>query len=139
MGIVRAGTDITIGGHSIGVGFALDAAVLLEKEGISCEVVNLRSIRPMDMDTINESIKKTNHLICVEGGWPQHGVGAEVCAQVVEGPAFYYLDAPIIRVTGADVPMPYAESCERQAIPNENVVIAAVKKALNWEGQHNAI
>ena len=89
--IMRPGTDITIVGHSIGVGFALDAAALLEKEGISCEVVNLRSIRPMDMDTINESIKKTNHCMTVEGGWPQHGVGAEISASISEGPAFHYL------------------------------------------------
>ena len=89
--IMRPGTDITIVGHSIGVGFALDAAAILEKEGISCEVVNLRSIRPMDMDTINESIKKTNHCMTVEGGWPQHGVGAEISASISEGPAFHYL------------------------------------------------
>merc|ERR1712062_901109 len=83
--IMRPGTDITIVGHSIGVGFALDAAVLLEKEGISCEVVNLRSIRPLDMDTINESIKKTNHCITVEAGpsmvWGQRSVPASPSAR----------------------------------------------------------
>merc|ERR1712096_565757 len=73
--IQRAGTDVTLVAHSIGVGFALDAATELAKEGINCEVINLRSIRPLDMDTVNESIKKTSHCITVEGGWPQHGVG----------------------------------------------------------------
>ena len=114
--VMRPGTDITIVGHSIGVGFAMDAAVELEKQGISCEVsaehqnifeisakkylqvINLRSIRPLDMDTINESIKKTNHCMTVEGGWPQHGVGAEISACITEGPAFHYLDAPVIRI-----------------------------------------
>jgi len=118
-------------GHSIGVHFCVQAAEELAKEGISCEVVNLRSIRPLDIDTVNQSIMKTNHLITVEGGWPQHGIGAEVCAQVVEGPAFHYLDAPIIRVAGADVPMPYAKSCEVAATPQANNVVQAVKKVLN--------
>merc|ERR1712025_821363 len=85
--VMRAGTDVTLVAHSIGVGFAVDAAAELAKEGISAEVINLRSIRPLDMDTVNESIKKTNHCITVEGGWPQHGVGAEVSASVAEGPA----------------------------------------------------
>jgi pyruvate dehydrogenase E1 component beta subunit len=128
--IMRAGTDITIVGHSIGVGFALDAAALLEKEGISCEVVNLRSIRPMDMDTINESIKKTNHCITVEGGWPQHGVGAEVSASISEGPAFHYLDAPVIRICGVDAPMPYAATLETAATPQPHNIVAAVKRML---------
>merc|ERR1712226_805535 len=128
--IQRAGTDITLVAHSIGVGFALDAAVLLEKEGISCEVVNLRSIRPMDMDTINESIKKTNHCITVEGGWPQHGVGAEVSAALSEGPAFHYLDAPVIRIAGVDAPMPYAAALEAAATPQPHNIVAAVKRML---------
>merc|ERR1712183_180515 len=129
--IQRAGTDISLVAHSIGVGFAMDAAELLAKEGISCEVVNLRSIRPLDMDTVNESVKKTGHAITVEGGWPQHGVGAEICAQVIEGPAFHYLDAPIIRVAGADVPMPYAVSLEKLATPQADTVANAVKRVLN--------
>ena len=128
--IMRPGTDITIVGHSIGVGFALDAAVLLEKEGISCEVVNLRSIRPLDMDTINESIKKTNHCITVEGGWPQHGVGAEISASISEGPAFHYLDAPVIRICGVDAPMPYAATLETAATPQPHNIVAAVKRML---------
>merc|ERR1719187_2303769 len=128
--VMKAGSDITIVGHSIGVGFAMDAAVELEKQGISCEVINLRSIRPLDMDTINESIKKTNHCIPVEGGWPQHGVGAEISAGISEGPAFHYLDAPVIRVTGADAPMPYAAAAEAAATPQPHNVIGAVKKVL---------
>merc|ERR1719221_845905 len=115
--IHRAGTDISLVAHSIGVGFAMDAADILAKEGISCEVVNLRSIRPLDMDTVNESVKKTGHAITVEGGFPMFGVGAEVCAQVIEGPAFHYLDAPVMRITGADAPMPYAASAEAPPPP----------------------
>merc|ERR1719438_761034 len=129
--IQRAGTDISLVAHSIGVGFAMDAADILAKEGISCEVVNLRSIRPLDIDTVNESVKKTKHLVTVEGGFPMYGVGAELCAQVVEGPAFHYLDAPIIRVAGADVPMPYALSLEKLATPQALDVVNAVKKVLN--------
>merc|ERR1712098_40167 len=117
-------------GHSIGVGFAMDAAVELEKQGISCEVINLRSIRPMDMDTINESIKKTNHCMTVEGGWPQHGVGAEISASISEGPAFHYLDAPVIRIAGADVLMPYALACESEATPQAHNIVKAAKRLL---------
>jgi len=129
--IQKAGKDITIVAHSIGVHFAMQAAEELAKTGISAEVVNLRSIRPLDMDTVNESVMKTNHLITVEGGWPQHGVGAEVCSRVIEGPAFHYLDAPVIRVTGADVPMPYTHSLEIAAVPQPPVIVQAVKKVLN--------
>ena len=128
--IMRPGTDITIVGHSIGVGFAMDAAVELEKLGISVEVINLRSIRPLDMDTINESIKKTNHCMTVEGGWPQHGVGAEISASISEGPAFHYLDAPVIRICGVDAPMPYAQTLETAATPQPHNIVAAVKRML---------
>jgi len=129
--IQRQGTDITIVAHSISVKFAMDAAEELAKEGISAEVVNLRSIRPLDMDTVNESVKKTNHLITVEGGWPQHGVGAEVAAAVMEGPSFHCLDAPVIRVTGADIPMPYAHTLEKAATPQGETVVKAARKMLN--------
>jgi len=128
--VMKAGSDITIVGHSIGVGFAMDAAVELEKQGISVEVINLRSIRPLDMDTINESIKKTNHCITVEGGWPQHGVGAEISASISEGPAFHYLDAPVIRICGVDAPMPYAATLEAAATPQPHNIVAAVKRVL---------
>merc|ERR1712012_384835 len=129
--VMREGKDITLVSHSIGVGFCMGAAELLAKEGISVEVVNLRSIRPLDVDTVNKSIMKTNHLITVEGGFPMYGVGAEVCAQVIEGPAFHYLDAPVIRVAGADVPMPYAKSLEILATPQADTVVKAVKRVLN--------
>ena len=82
------------------------------------------------MDTVNESIKKTNHCITVEGGWPQHGVGAEVSASVAEGPAFHYLDAPVIRICGVDAPMPYAQACEAAATPQAHNIVSAVKKML---------
>merc|ERR1719493_378788 len=128
--IMRDGSDVSLVAHSIGVGFALEAAEALAKEGINCEVINLRSIRPLDMDTVNESIKKTNHCITVEGGWPQHGVGAEVSASVAEGPAFHYLDAPVIRICGVDAPMPYAQACEAAATPQAHNIVSAVKKML---------
>merc|ERR1719384_2742800 len=128
--IQRAGTDISLVAHSIGVGFAMDAAEILAKEGISCEVVNLRSIRPLDMDTVNESVKKTGRAITVEGGWPQHGVGAEISACISEGPAFHYLDAPVMRITGADAPMPYAAAAEAAATPQAHNIVEAVKRVL---------
>nr|P86222.1 RecName: Full=Pyruvate dehydrogenase E1 component subunit beta, mitochondrial; Short=PDHE1-B [Mesocricetus auratus] len=86
-----------------------DFLIPIGKEGIECEVINLRTIRPMDIEAIEASVMKTNHLVTVEGGWPQFGVGAEICARIMEGPAFNFLDAPAVRVTGADVPMPYAK------------------------------
>merc|ERR1719411_1314952 len=128
--IMRSGSDVSLVAHSIGVGFAMSAAEELAKEGISAEVVNLRSIRPLDMDTVNTSVMKTHHCITVEGGWPQHGVGAEVSASLAEGPAFHYLDAPVIRVSGVDAPMPYAKACEDAATPKPHNIVAAVKRAL---------
>merc|ERR1711976_770066 len=111
--IEREGKHITLVAHSKPVGLCLEAAKELEGMGVECEVINLRSIRPMDDETIIKSVMKTNHLITVEGGWPQFGVGAEICARIVESQAFNYLDAPIVRVTGADVPMPYAKTLEQ--------------------------
>jgi len=129
--IEREGIHITIVAHSIGVQTALLAAEELEGVGISCEVVNLRSIRPLDMNTVNQSVMKTNNLVTVEYGWPSGGVGAEVIAQVVEGPAFNYLDAPAIRCTGADIPVPYAETLEKLSFPQPFNVVNAVKHVLN--------
>ncbi|XP_040569495.1 pyruvate dehydrogenase E1 component subunit beta, mitochondrial [Lepeophtheirus salmonis] len=129
--IMKEGTDVTLVAHSIGVAFCVEASDALAQEGISCEIINLRSIRPLDFDTIKKSVMKTNHLISVEGGWPQSGVGSEICARMMECDAFHYLDAPVIRVTGADVPMPYAKSCEEKATPQGLNVINAVKKMLN--------
>ncbi|KAE8716476.1 Pyruvate dehydrogenase E1 component subunit beta-1 [Hibiscus syriacus] len=104
------------------------AAEILERDGIDAEVINLRSIRPPDRSTINASIRKTNRLITVEEGFPQHGVGAEICASVVEE-SFAYLDAPVERIAGADVPMPYAANLERMAVPQVEDIVRAAKRA----------
>lgn len=128
--IERAGEHVTIVAHSISVKLSLEAAEQLAQEGISCEVINLRSIRPLDMPLIKESLRKTNRLITVESGWPQCGVGAEIAARVMESEAFDWLDAPIVRVCGADVPMPYAENLERLALPQVNNVVEAARKVL---------
>uniref|UniRef100_A0A671XWD5 Pyruvate dehydrogenase E1 component subunit beta n=1 Tax=Sparus aurata TaxID=8175 RepID=A0A671XWD5_SPAAU len=96
-----------------------------------CQVINLRTIRPLDVDCIETSVMKTNHLVTVEGGWPQFGVGAEICARVMEGPAFNYLDAPATRVTGVDIPMPYAKILEDNSLPQIKDIIFSVKKTLN--------
>ncbi|KAG6736958.1 hypothetical protein POTOM_060092 [Populus tomentosa] len=114
--IEKEGKDVTITAFSKMVGYALKAAEILAKEGISAEVINLRSIRPLDRNTINASVRKTNRLVTVEEGFPQHGVGAEICASVVEE-SFGHLDAPVERIAGADVPMPYAANLERLAVP----------------------
>ena len=104
--VEREGSDVTIVAHSKMVTHSLEAADELAKEGVKAEVINLRSIRPLDIDTIKASVKKTNRLVIVEGGFPMFGVGSEVCAQIIESDAFDYLDAPVERVTGADVPTP---------------------------------
>ncbi|KAM5147813.1 pyruvate dehydrogenase E1 component subunit beta, mitochondrial [Mantella aurantiaca] len=129
--IERPGSQITLVAHSRPVGHCIEAANVLAKEGIDCEVINLRTIRPMDIETIEASVVKTNHLVTIEGGWPQFGVGAEICARIMEGPAFNYLDAPVFRVTGADIPMPYAKILEENCIPQVKDIIFAVKKTLN--------
>ena len=104
--VERDGSDVTIVAHSKMVTHSLEAAEELAKEGIKAEVINLRSIRPLDIDTIKTSVKKTNRLVIVEGGFPMFGVGSEICAQIIESDTFDYLDAPVERVTGADVPTP---------------------------------
>ncbi|XP_075430913.1 pyruvate dehydrogenase E1 component subunit beta, mitochondrial [Ascaphus truei] len=129
--IERQGSQITLVSHSRPVSHCLEAASVLAKEGVDCEVINLRSIRPLDIETIEASVVKTNHLVTVEGGWPQFGVGSEICAQIMEGPAFNYLDSPVFRVTGADVPMPYAKLLEENCVPQVKDIIFAVKKTLN--------
>jgi len=127
--IMRPGSDVTIVCFSRMVGISLDAAELLAKQGLQAEVINLRSIRPLDKATIIESVKKTNRLITVEDGWPQHGVGSEICALVMESEAFDYLDAPVERVTGADIPMPYSVKLEEIATPRAENVVNAVLRA----------
>jgi pyruvate dehydrogenase E1 component subunit beta len=124
--IERPGTDVTITAFSLMVEMALNAAEALAAEGIDAEVINLRSIRPLDTATIVESVKKTNRLVSVEEGWPVAGMGSEIAAQMMDN-AFDYLDAPVARVTGADVPMPYAANLEKLAVPQVEQVIAAVK------------
>ena len=124
--IVRSGTDVTITAFSIMVGRALQAADLLAEQGISAEVIDLRTIRPLDCDTIVDSVKKTSRLITCEEGFPFAGVGAEIAMQVMEQ-AFDWLDAPIARVTGKDVPMPYAENLEKLALPQVEDIVASAQ------------
>nr|XP_034906870.1 pyruvate dehydrogenase E1 component subunit beta-1, mitochondrial isoform X1 [Populus alba]XP_034906878.1 pyruvate dehydrogenase E1 component subunit beta-1, mitochondrial isoform X1 [Populus alba]XP_034906885.1 pyruvate dehydrogenase E1 component subunit beta-1, mitochondrial isoform X1 [Populus alba] len=154
--IEKEGKDVTITAFSKMVGYALKAAEILAKEGISAEVINLRSIRPLDRNTINASVRKTNRLVTVEEGFPQHGVGAEIwfiffpllyltspaklfphiyiiclflCSASVVEESFGYLDAPVERIAGADVPMPYAANLERLAVPQVEDIVRAAKRA----------
>jgi pyruvate dehydrogenase E1 component beta subunit len=125
--IERAGTHVTIVAFSIMVGVALKAAETLAGQGIEAEVINLRSLRPLDTDTIVTSLKKTNRLVTVEEGWPYAGIGAEIAMQVIEH-AFDWLDAPPVRVHGLDVPLPYAANLEKLALPQPGWVVDAVRK-----------
>jgi pyruvate dehydrogenase E1 component beta subunit len=124
--IERAGKHVTITAFSKMVKTALDAADALATLGIEAEVINLRSIRPLDVDTIVESVKKTNRIVSLEEGWPTAGIGAEIAALIQEH-AFDWLDAPVTRVTGKDVPMPYAANLEKLALPQIEDVVAAAK------------
>jgi pyruvate dehydrogenase E1 component beta subunit len=124
--IARTGTDVTIVSFSIGMTYALKAAEILKDEGIEAEVIDLRTLRPLDTETILASVRKTGRCVTVEEGWAQCGVGAEVLARVVEG-AFDYLDAPVMRVSGKDVPMPYAANLEKLALPTVDDVVQAAK------------
>lgn len=124
--VIREGADVTLVGYSRCTGFAMDAAEKLAAEGISAEVVDLRSIRPLDLDTIVESVKKTNRLVTAEEGWKHMGVGGEIAAGVTEL-AFDYLDAPPMRVTQKDVPLPYAGNLESMSLPNVDDIVAAAK------------
>jgi pyruvate dehydrogenase E1 component beta subunit len=127
--IHRSGKDVTLVSWSIGMTYAIKAAEELAKEGIEAEIIDLRTIRPMDTDTIIASVQKTGRCVTVEEGWPQSGVGAEIAARVMER-AFDWLDAPVLRVTGKDVPMPYAANLEKLALPNVGEVIQAAKAVL---------
>src|SRR5271166_5097139 len=127
--VARAGKDVTIVSFSIGMVYALKAAEELAKEGIEAEVIDLRTIRPMDTELVIESVKKTGRCVTVEEGWPQSGVGAEIVALLMEH-AFDYLDAPVARISGKNVPMPYAANLEKLALPNVGEVVAAAKAAL---------
>jgi pyruvate dehydrogenase E1 component beta subunit len=124
--IARPGNDVTIVAWSMGMSYALQAAEQLAKDGIDAEVIDLRTLKPMDIETIVVSVQKTGRAVTVEEGWRQSGVGAEIAAQIMEQ-AFDYLDAPVARVTGKDVPMPYAANLEKLALPSVAEVIEAAK------------
>jgi pyruvate dehydrogenase E1 component beta subunit len=127
--IVRAGTDVTITAFSLQVDMALAAAEELAEDGISAEVIDLRTIRPLDKDTIISSVRKTSRLVAVEEGWPFAGVAAEIVAMINEN-AFDDLDAPVERVTGQDVPLPYAANLEKLALPQVQNIVDAAKRTL---------
>ena len=127
--ICRAGADVTIAALSIAVGHALEAAELLAGEGVDAEVIDLRTVRPLDTRTLVESVRKTGRLVSVEEGWPFAGIGAELAAVMMEQ-AFDWLDAPVVRVTAADVPLPYAANLERLALPQVEDVVRAARDVL---------
>lgn len=125
--IVRLGSDVTLVAFSRMVETAIEAAETLAEDGIDAEVIDLRSLRPLDMETVIASLKKTHRLILIEEGWSYSGIGAEIAARIMED-AFDELDAPPVRVTGKDVPMPYAANLERMALPQSEDVIRAARK-----------
>jgi len=127
--IKRPGKDVTLIAHSKMVFVALEAAAELAKEGIEAEVIDPRTLRPLDAETLIESVKKTNRAVVVEEGWPHCGVGAQI-VDTLQSQAFDYLDAPILRVTGADVPTPYAKNLEHLAFPSKQQVMEAANKVL---------
>jgi pyruvate dehydrogenase E1 component beta subunit len=124
--IARPGNDVTLVTWSIGMSYALKAAEALAGEGIEAEVIDLRTLRPMDSETVVASVRRTNRCVVVEEGWQQSGVGAEIAARIMEE-AFDYLDAPVLRVSGKDVPMPYAANLEKLALPSVAEVVQAAK------------
>jgi pyruvate dehydrogenase E1 component beta subunit len=124
--VMKEGRDVTLVSHSHGLTYCLEAMAKLEEEGIDVELIDLRTLRPLDMDTVIASVKKTNRLVTVEETWPVCGIGAEIAASVQEK-AFDWLDAPILRVTQKDVPMPYAANLEKLALPSAAEVVEAVK------------
>jgi pyruvate dehydrogenase E1 component beta subunit len=127
--IARAGQHVTIVSFGIGMTYALGAAEKLAKDGIEAEVIDLRTIRPMDIATVIDSVKRTNRCVTVEEGWPQGSVGSEISAQLMSH-AFDYLDAPVVRIAGKDVPMPYAANLEKLALPTVDEVVEAAKSVL---------
>jgi pyruvate dehydrogenase E1 component beta subunit len=127
--VVRPGNHVTLVAWSIGMSYALKAAEELAKKHIQAEVIDLRTLRPMDTETVLNSVKKTNRCVVVEEGWQQSGVGAEIAARIMES-AFDYLDAPVVRVSGKDVPMPYAANLEKLALPSVAEVVEAAKSVM---------
>jgi len=126
--VEREGTDVTIVTFSQNMALAHQAADLMSGRGTSVEVINLLTLRPLDRNTILESVKKTGRIISLETGWPQCGIGSEIAAMIMETDAFNYLDAPLERITGADIPMPYAEELEQASIPQLPDVISAIER-----------
>jgi pyruvate dehydrogenase E1 component beta subunit len=124
--VIKEGSDVTITAFSMGVRYALEAAEKLAEMGINAEVIDLRTIRPLDTETILESVRKTNRLVSVEEGWPFAGIASEICTMVCEQ-AFDYLDAQPLRVCAEDVPLPYAANLEKLALPNAEKIISLVK------------
>jgi pyruvate dehydrogenase E1 component beta subunit len=125
--VAKAGKDVTLVSYSIGVGVALEAAVKLAEEGIDAEVIDLRTLRPLDTDTVLKSLAKTNRMVVVEEGWPTCSIASEIAAVVMEK-GFDDLDAPVLRVTNVDVPMPYAANLEKLALIKVDDVVSAAKK-----------
>src|SRR6185437_14176739 len=123
--VVRKGKDVTLVAHSICVGLILEAVEKLAAEDIDAELIDLRTLRPLDSETVIASVKKTNRMVTVEQGWPVCSIGSELAARVIDE-AFDYLDASPARVTGRDVPMPYAANLEKLALPSADEVVAAV-------------
>ena len=132
--VVREGADVTLVSYSIGVKFALDAAEKLAAEGVDAEVIDIRTIRPLDIETIIESVKKTNRVVCVEEGWATCSVSSEISARLMED-AFDYLDAPVMRVTNEDVPMPYAANLENLAVVSDVRIVTAAKQVCYKQGE----
>jgi pyruvate dehydrogenase E1 component beta subunit len=126
--IEREGSDVTIISFSKMVGLALETAEFMKNKGVSVEVINLLSLRPLDRNTIIQSVQKTGRVVTIETGWPQCGIGSEIAAILMETDAFNYLDAPMERITGADVPMPYATELENAALPALADVVAAIER-----------
>lgn len=127
--VLREGEQVTLVSHSISLKLCLEAAKKLELNGISCEIIDLRTIKPLDIDTIIESVKKTNRCVVVEQGWAQSGVSSEIISVIMEN-AFDWLDAPVKRITGKDVPMPYAENLEKLALPSLDELINAINELI---------
>jgi pyruvate dehydrogenase E1 component beta subunit len=127
--VVKQGAHVTFVAHSICVGMIIEAAEKLAADGVDAELIDLRTLRPLDIETVIRSVKKTSRLVTVEQGWPVCSIGSEIASQVVEH-AFDYLDAPPLKVTGKDVPMPYAANLEKLALPTVDDVIAAAKAVL---------
>ncbi len=127
--VQRSGNDVTIVTYCKGLDISMNAAESLAKEGIDVEIVDLRTLRPLDMEPVIESFKKTNRAVIVEEGWKSFGVGSEVASRIYEQ-AFDYVDAPIVRVAQAEVPLPYNRNLEQKALPQPDGVIAAVKEVL---------